>query len=472
MTSAPYALGFSTLDSEIRSDALAVRGAIPFWLRGVLLRTGPAKFEIGGEKYNHWFDGLAMLHRFAFSDGAVSYANRFLRSQAYQEGTERGKIVRREFATDPHWTLFERVAAFFSPGFTDNCNVNTSKFDGDFVALTETPAPMRFNPDTLETLGAYDYEDGLEGHISIAHPHFDFQRMRQYSYLLEFDRESQYHLYSIAEGARGRTRLASIKVREPAYMHSFGMTERYLILSEFPLIVNPMALRFSGKPFIRNYHWEPERGIRFHIVDKETGRIVKTAQSAPFFGFHHVNAFERDGELAIDILTYSDAAIVDQLYLDRLRTGRPEMAVAGTLTRFWIDLGDRKDVRHESLSETPFELPRIDYRGRCGRSYRYVYGVGSEIPGNFADKLVKLDLETGQTASWREEGCYPGEPVFAPAPNAAQEDEGVALSVVLDVRSEKSFLLILDASNYAELARAEVPHHIPFGFHGNYFASP
>ena len=31
----------------------------------------------------HWFDGQAMLHRFAFADGKVSYANRFLETKAY-----------------------------------------------------------------------------------------------------------------------------------------------------------------------------------------------------------------------------------------------------------------------------------------------------------------------------------------------------------------------------------------------------
>jgi hypothetical protein len=41
---------------------------------------------------------------------------------------------------------------------------------------------------------------------------------------------------------------------------------------------------------------------------------------------------------------------------------------------------------------------------------------------------------------------------------------------VLDAKKAISFLLILDASNFRELARAEVSHHIPFGFHGNYFA--
>ena len=31
---------------------------------------------------------------------------------------------------------------------------------------------------------------------------------------------------------------------------------------------------------------------------------------------------------------------------------------------------------------------------------------------------------------------------------------------------ETSFLLVLDARDMSELARASVPHHIPFGFHG------
>ena len=42
------------------------------------------------------------------------------------------------------------------------------------------------------------------------------------------------------------------------------------------------------------------------------------------------------------------------------------------------------------------------------------------------------------------------------------------LSVVLDAAAERSFLLVLDARDLTELARAEAPHHIPFGFHGDF----
>ena len=57
-------------------------------------------------------------------------------------------------------------------------------------------------------------------------------------------------------------------------------------------------------------------------------------------------------------------------------------------------------------------------------------------------------------------------------PGAEAEDAGVVLSVVLDAAAGRSFLLVLDAATFEELARAEAPHHIPFGFHGQFLRSP
>jgi beta,beta-carotene 9',10'-dioxygenase len=263
------------------------------------------------------------------------------------------------------------------------------------------------------------------------------------------------------------TGLVTLPVKRPAYMHSFGMSERYLVLAEFPLLVNPLRLKFSGQPFIRNYQWEPDRGVLFHVVEKETGQVARTARTRAVFAFHHVNAFEERDEVVVDMVAFPDSGVIDQFYLERLRSAEP-VTVTGKLTRFRIGL--RGDASDERLSEARIELPRINYRRRAGRRYRYVYGAGNEVQGNFIDNLVKLDLERNATTSWYEDGCYPGEPVFVARPEAADEDDGVILSVVLDSKKAASFLLILNASSYRELARAEVSHHIPFSFHGNYFA--
>ncbi len=134
----------------------------------------------------------------------------------------------------------------------------------------------------------------------------------------------------------------------------------------------------------------------------------------------------------------------------------------------------RNEVRGQTLSEARVELPRINYRHRVGHPYRFVFGAGNEArdsKADFIDNLVKIDLDADAVRTWYEAGCYPGEPVFVAAPDAQDEDDGLILSVVLNVQEGRSFLLVLDASTWEERGRAEVPHHIPFGFHGNFFAA-
>src|SRR3954470_13359172 len=99
-TSAPtdHRLGFTSLEEEIRVDRLPVTGGeLPAWLEGTLVRTGPAKFEVGERSLNHWFDGLAMLHAFTVRDGDVGYASRFLQSNAYKAARDTGKLAYSEF---------------------------------------------------------------------------------------------------------------------------------------------------------------------------------------------------------------------------------------------------------------------------------------------------------------------------------------------------------------------------------------
>ena len=65
------------------------------------LRSTPAKFDLGGQTLNHWFDGLVMLHRFMFTGGSVAYANRYLQSANYRSQQETGRLNRGEFTSDP-----------------------------------------------------------------------------------------------------------------------------------------------------------------------------------------------------------------------------------------------------------------------------------------------------------------------------------------------------------------------------------
>jgi carotenoid cleavage dioxygenase-like enzyme len=131
-------------------------------------------------------------------------------------------------------------------------------------------------------------------------------------------------------------------------------------------------------------------------------------------------------------------------------------------------------VRHELISDACMELPHFDYRRfNMDGDYRYVYAVGLDPaqPKGFYNQLVKVDIRTGQHLAWREENCYPGEPIFVGAPGRIAEDEGVILSVVLDADQGDSYLLILDAASFAEIGRAQIQQPVLFGYHGAYFGT-
>lgn len=458
------ALGFTTLEQETVIDELALSGELPGWLGGSLLRTGPAKFEVGEQSMRHWFDGLAMLHRFTIDAGKVSYGNRYLHSRNYRTAQEQGRMVYGEFATDPCRSLFKRVQTLFAPGkaLPDNANINVTRLGERFISMTETPMPVQFDPQTLETAGVQPYE--VPGQLTTAHPHMDRASHGMLNYAAKLSRVSSYRFFAVDPDASKPRTIGSLPVKEPAYMHSFGLTERWLVLAEFPLVVNPLALALSGRPYIENYKWKPELGTRFTLVDRATGEATGGFQADACFAFHHVNAYEEGGEVVVDLCAFEDAGVIEDLYLDRLREGKPVQSPE--LARFRLKLADRS-VKRERLSDAEIELPRINY-GRCNeRPYRYVWGVGNG-PSGWLEQIVKIDTHDGAALSWAEHGCYPGEPVFVARPDAQVEDDGVLLSVVLDAAAESSFLLVLDASDLRELARARVPHHIPFGFHGQF----
>ncbi|MCS4198440.1 carotenoid oxygenase family protein [Salinibacter ruber] len=481
-----YHLGFESLNREIEASNLPVSGDLPGWLSGTLIRNGPGQFEIAGQSYNHWFDGLAMLHAFKIGEGKVSYRNRFLQSKSRTEALKEGQIARPEFATDPCMSIFERVMSLFRsepPKPTDNASINVARLDGAYVALTATPLPVAFDPETLETAGVVDYEDDIGADMSTAHPHIDPASGDTLTQMLSFGKQSHYILGRIEPDSRSREPVAKLEVGKPSYMHSFGMTERYVILSEWPYVINPLDLLVKGKPFIENFEWDSGRDVRFRVLRKSDGQEVRTLRAEPGFAFHHVNAFERDGEVICDVVGYEDASIIEDYFLDNLRNDSP-VSGTGHLHRYQIPLGESevtgdgfhsgettagRAIRHR-LSDERIELPRIHEGEARAQSYKYVYGIGEKEVGSFADQLVKIDVETGSSQTWDENETYPGEPVFVPDPDGSDEDDGVVLSVVLDPEAKRSFLLVLDAKSFTERARAEVPHPIPFGFHGQFFS--
>ena len=463
---AGYEAGFRDLTEEVQNRDLPVEGEIPAWLDGALYRNGPARWSVDGATADHWFDGLAHLTRFSFDDGAVRYTNRFPRTEAYRGAVEDGSFAGQFSSTDGY---LARLTSMLAGESTDNANVHVARIGGDLVALTETPNWLRIDPESLEGEGTLDYADDLTAHHVTAHLRQDPDSGAHWGYFTRFGRRNEYVLFRIPEGTTRREHVGRVEVGKPAYMHSFALTPEHAVLVEPPLVTHPAKFLLPGSGgFIDNYDWEPGRGTRFLVFRRDSGELVREATVPAFFTFHTANAFERDrdgAELVVDLVAYGDDSAVTDLSMAALRAGDAGFP-SGELRRYRLPI-DGGEPTHDRLA-ADVEMPRFSPAVHTCE-YEHVFAQSTEMDeGNALVRVDVGDAGTGASRRWEEPGVYSGEPIFVPRPDGDTEAEGVVLSLCLDADAERSVLVVLDG-DLTELARAPLPHIVPFGFHGEYF---
>ena len=86
---------------------------------------------------------------------------------------------------------------------------------------------------------------------------------------------------------------------------------------------------------------------------------------------------------------------------------------------------------------------------------------------------MQYDLDRGTTLVHDVgHGRLAGEGVFVPA--GPGEDEGWVLSVIYDRATDRSDVVVIDATDFAAapVATVHLPVRVPFGFHGNWIPAP
>ncbi|XP_071327991.1 carotenoid-cleaving dioxygenase, mitochondrial-like isoform X2 [Trachinotus anak] len=462
-----------------------ITGRIPEWINGSFLRNGPGKFEIGNQKFNHWFDGMALLHQFKISNGQVTYKSRFLSSDSYQANQEGNRIVVSEFGTvtmpDPCKNFFQRFLSRFElPKPTDNANVSFVTYKGDYYVSTETNVMHKVDPETLETTKKVDWSKFIAVNGATAHPHTEpdgttYNMGNSYT-----AKGAYYNIIKVPptkktaeETLEGATVLCSIPSADkskPSYYHSFAMSENYVVFIEQPIKMDLLKIvtgKLRTKSISDGFSWDPKLKTIFHLIHKQTGEVSSIKYLAkPLSTFHQINAFEEDGFLIIDMCASDDGQAITNYNVQNLRkSGEALDEVYNTLCRvfprrFVLPLNVDNDTpynqnlnrsnstatsvrisknkvfcTHEDLHGEDLhqygglEFPQINYGKYNTRNYRYFYGCGfRHLVG---DTLIKMDLHGKHMKVWEQPGLYPSEPVFVPSPDATEEDDGVVLSVVI-----------------------------------------
>lgn len=463
-----YRLGFA--DFEPGNDTtVTVEGEIPAWLKGTYLRNGSGRFHFEKQNALHWFDGLSLVSKFDFDVGAVSYQSTLLNTREKRTTDLTGHYGEGQFATSPQLTLLQKIKSAFSPlHTTDNTAVNIIPMGDVAWAMTEVPTINCVDKASLAITSQFDFTDSFNYHLTTAHPHYDAAKNKFVNIAAAVGRKTFYYLFEVDMQTRKPTQVCKLPTSSISYQHSFALTERYAVIFDSPLQLDVFKLLLSGKnigsSFIDSFKWHPGRGTRLLIIDRQANTLLKTVEIDDCFMFHVMNSFEEQGQLIIDFYRYADPAIIKQLYFSSLLQGQAQPD--SKLNRLVINLNTYATELSE-LSNSVLELGRYNYQLQ-GHSYRYLYSAGWPQGQSFFTRLVKSDLKTGHEYAWHGDDCYPGEPIFVANPAHAAEDDGVVLSVVLDAKAERSFLLILDAQSFEERARVLCPQAIPFGLHGNF----
>ncbi|NXQ55511.1 BCDO2 oxygenase, partial [Anthoscopus minutus] len=311
-----------------------IKGQIPKWINGNLLRNGPGKFEFGNDKFNHWFDGMALLHQFQLAHGTVTYRSRFLQSSSYLRNSQHSRIVASEFGTlampDPCRSLFGRFLSRFEP--LQICLEElVVRWKGMYSHKTD-PLESSALTENLWHLQV-DWSKFIAVNGATAHPHYEAdgttynmgnsygKHGSSYNIIRVPPQESEHG--DLLEGAKVLCSIPPKDRTKPSYYHSFGITENFIIFIEQPLKLNLLKIitsKLCGKAIFDGISWEPQHNTYFHVVNKHTGEVLPGQWcSKPFVTFHQINAFEERGCVVLDLCCQDEGTSLALYTLQNLR---------------------------------------------------------------------------------------------------------------------------------------------------------
>jgi all-trans-8'-apo-beta-carotenal 15,15'-oxygenase len=435
-------------------------GALPEQLRGTLYRNGPGRWEDYRHRpLRHLFDGDGMVSRFSITDEGVRYRNRFVRTRHY-----RGKGGTRHLGTPAPGGWLANMLAPTPPNLA---NTNVVMHASKLLALWEGGPPHELDPTTLQTLGPRRFGGKLRwiGTYS-AHPGVCPRTGEMYNFGVELCPYPHLRIY--ATSASGKLRHErSVRLPYTAMVHDFAITKSRLVFFISPLVVDLLPVVLGHKTIGEALRYRPEKGSLVILVDRNANR-TRIIETEPELHFHLSNAYNHGGDVVIDAITYAEGNNLVTAISD-FRT-RSLHEAPSAFTRFTITPKGR--VKRELISDTVCEFPR-HHPGYEGLAHRFSYIASRHRLSTLYDGITKIDLQNQSEHTYRagEPGNSYCEPVFAPRPGGAGEDDGWILTVEYQAAVDRSRLVVFDARDLTAgpCYTAALDHHLPQGFHGNFY---
>lgn len=443
-----------------QAGAASVLGRLPPDLRGVFYRNGPGRFELGGERCHHWFDGDGYAQRWQVGDGKVSHLGRFVQTRKFTDESAAGQFLYPGFGT----ALARRPAK--GNDVLNAANTNLLPFHGRLYALWEGGSATELDPDSLATRGLVSWRSDFQAMPFSAHPKIGPDgSMWNFGALPGSKQLAIYHI-----GSAGQLRAAKvIEVPQLSFVHDFVVSAEHLIF-----FIAPYDMEWErGRSLLQSLRWAGSgrraRPTRVVVVSKAGLQLKAVFELPPHMAFHFGNAFDDGGCTRFDAVLYDHDPLheVGQVFQGEAHAqGARSHAALVTLD---YASGQASIARLFGASEFPRVMPQ-----RVALRHRKLALLGFGRDGAVPDSVHMVDTDSGKADSyafgsgWRVE-----EHVLVPRARARSETDGYLVGVAQDLRRGHSVLTVFDAARIADgpLALARLPYRAPICFHGNFLAT-
>ncbi|TFW13452.1 carotenoid oxygenase family protein [Duganella callida] len=448
-----YANGTGDLHAQA-----TVLGCLPADLNGVFFRNGPGRFELGGERYHHWFDGDGFAQRWQIANGKVHHIGRFVATQKFEEESRAGRFLYPAFGTYVDRKRFKKNDVI------NVANTNLLPFNGSVYALWEGGSATELDPLTLQTRGIKTWRDDLKAMPFSAHPKMDPDGgLWNFGVMPGSDQLAIYRLNKVGEVMR----TALIPVPQLNMVHDFVVSGRHLIFLLPPYDMQPgPEVSLAG-----SMRWAGERRpLRAVVISRDTLALRQVFELPARSVFHLGNAYEDGACTRLDAVLH-DGDVLPRPGLPmrgemRMLADNPSNAVQITLD---YTTGQAREARLFGVSEFPRVAPQV-----VSARHRKLLVLGSSSRHELIlDSVNLIDTDSGKADSYAfGPGWQMEEHVLVPRRGARSETDGFVVGVAQDTRRQQSVLTVFEAHNIkaGPVALARLPYRAPVCFHGNFLA--
>ncbi|KAF2455729.1 carotenoid oxygenase [Lineolata rhizophorae] len=483
----PNTVAFAGFNKPSRLEGdifdLEVEGTIPVDIDGTFYRIQPDhRFPPVFEDDIH-FNGDGSVTAIRIKGGHADFKQKYVRTDRFQHETRAKKALFGRYRNV--YTDSEAVRGVIRTA----SNTNIVFWRGVLLATKEDGPPFAMDPETLETIGRYDFDGQVLSPTFTAHPKFDPETGEMVCFAYEAggngqDASSDIVAYTIdADGKK--TEEAWYKAPFCGIIHDCGISKNWVVLPMTPLKCSLERLKEGGN----HWAWDPNEDQYYGIIPRRGGKPedIRWYRADNAFHGHVAGCYEdENGHIVFD-LTIADGNVFfffppeGQTVAEGLKN-RGQLRSPTVRWVFDPSLPTNSRVSPAKTVDINGEFSRIDDRFVTKKySHFWQSAIDPTKPydatkcgppaGGLFNSLghYSWDDESLRDVYWAGPTATFQEPAFIPKENGA-EGEGYLIALVNHLDTLRNDIAIFDAQKLAKgpLAMLKLPFKLRLGLHGNF----